>query len=167
MLPESITQLLECPDPCRTPPSPVYATYKPFNDLDLPITLSLQDFGWLLARSFSNCQDRSSTAETEESSSVPVWSAYNARIGNSMHTTRVGMPPLIASPVHEWHTLLTILKQAQNITTKVFFIDHDISIYHGRVLHHFCNTLDFKQNKLLLISVKCPISSFIKISNYC
>ena len=36
-----------------------------------------------------------------------------------MHVTKVGMPPLIAAPVHKWPTLLTILMQAQKISSIV------------------------------------------------
>ena len=36
-----------------------------------------------------------------------------------MGVTKVGTPPLLAAPVHEWPTLLTILMQAQNITARV------------------------------------------------
>ena len=36
-----------------------------------------------------------------------------------MSLTRVGNPPLIAAPAHEWQTLLTILMQAQDIKTTV------------------------------------------------
>ncbi|KAL9976959.1 hypothetical protein ACROYT_G014308 [Oculina patagonica] len=36
-----------------------------------------------------------------------------------MPVTRVGAPPLIAAPAHEWNTLLTVLKQAQAINVKV------------------------------------------------
>ena len=32
---------------------------------------------------------------------------------------RAHSPPLIASPAHEWSTLLTVLKQAQSISTLV------------------------------------------------
>ena len=50
---------------------------------------------------------------------IPSWSAYNSRVGNTMPLTSVNTPPLIAAPVHEWSTLLTILKQAQGISSKV------------------------------------------------
>lgn len=40
-------------------------------------------------------------------------------MSSSMPLTQVGTPPLIAAPAHEWHTLLTILMQAQNIKTAV------------------------------------------------
>ena len=40
-------------------------------------------------------------------------------MSSPMPLTRVGTPPLIAAPAHEWQTLLTILMQAQNIKTTV------------------------------------------------
>lgn len=52
-------------------------------------------------------------------SKVPIWSAYNSLIGGALPVTRVGAPPLIAAPAHEWNTLLTVLKQAQAINVKV------------------------------------------------
>lgn len=33
--------------------------------------------------------------------------------------TRVGKPPLIAAPAHQWNTILTVLMQAQAINVKV------------------------------------------------
>ncbi|KXJ12360.1 hypothetical protein AC249_AIPGENE6741 [Exaiptasia diaphana] len=39
--------------------------------------------------------------------------------GSAVPVTRVGSPPLIPEPAHEWRTLLTVLKQAQNIKTAV------------------------------------------------
>ena len=36
-----------------------------------------------------------------------------------MAVTRVGAPPLIAAPAHEWNTLLTVLTQAQGINAKI------------------------------------------------
>ena len=44
-------------------------------------------------------------------------------IYDPLDTTRSATPPLIASPVHEWSTLLTVLKQAQNINTLVVGAD--------------------------------------------
>lgn len=44
-----------------------------------------------------------------------VWLLVN----DALPVTRVGAPPLIATPVHEWSTLLTVLKQAQGINVKV------------------------------------------------
>ena len=53
------------------------------------------------------------------STDIPVWSGYNSTMSSPMPLTRVGTPPLIAAPAHEWQTLLTILMEAQNITTTV------------------------------------------------
>ena len=36
-----------------------------------------------------------------------------------MPVTRVGTPPLIAAPAHQWNTILTVLMQAQAINVKV------------------------------------------------
>ena len=47
---------------------------------------------------------------------IPVWSPYNSLISNPMVGTKVRTPPLLAAPVHEWPSLLTILMQEQNIT---------------------------------------------------
>ena len=93
----------------------------------------MQDFAWLLARNFSSQRqirdevpqgerDGDIQAEREECpgrTGIPVWSAYNSLIGNPIEVTKVGTPPLLAAPAHEWPTLLTILMQAQNINTSV------------------------------------------------
>ena len=52
------------------------------------------------------------TLECCQRMGIPVWSAYNSLINNPMGMTKVGTPPLLAAPVHEWPTLLTILMQA-------------------------------------------------------
>ena len=95
-----------------------------------------QDFAWLIGRSLSKSQT-DDTPETEtqisttstqasgsgnllaKSTEVPVWSGFNSLVSDAMPGTRIGTPPLIAAPAHEWQTLLTVLMQAQNITTKV------------------------------------------------
>ena len=111
-------------------------TFGLFTANDLPITVRLQDVSWLLAHDFARQREvvdevtaeespeitESIQAETQERcgfTGIPVWSAYNSLISNPMEVTKVGMPPLLAVPVHEWPTLLTILMQAQNITAHV------------------------------------------------
>ena len=54
---------------------------------------------------------------------VPVWSAYNSLISDTLDITRSATPPLIGFPAHEWSTLLTVLKQAQDINTLVVGAD--------------------------------------------
>lgn len=55
-----------------------------------------------------------------------------------MDVTKVGMPPLLPSPAHEWPTLLTILMQAQNISTSIVgpgrktVISLDMGLYHKK-----------------------------------
>ena len=78
-----------------------------------------------MARGFARQREvpeESIQAETQERcafTGIPAWSAYNSLITNPMEVTKVGMPPLLAAPVHEWPTLLTILMQAQHITAHV------------------------------------------------
>ena len=40
-------------------------------------------------------------------------------VSSAFPVTRVGSPPLIAAPAHEWSTMLTVLKQSQAIKTAV------------------------------------------------
>ena len=128
-LPESVTKILECPPPPSKPVGPVHPQFGLFTEDELPIKVRLQDFAWLLGRSLTRAPtDNLQVIETEEnqleneptkSTDVPVWSGYNSMISDVMPVTRVGAPPLVAAPAHEWQTLLTVLMQAQNIKAKV------------------------------------------------
>ena len=48
---------------------------------------------------------------------IHSWSSLNSLIIDHRPLTRVGCPPLIAAPAHEFQTLLTVLKQAQGINS--------------------------------------------------
>ena len=50
---------------------------------------------------------------------VPVWSGYHSLVTEVIPVTRTGLAPLIAAPVHEWNTLLTVLMHAQKISMQV------------------------------------------------
>ena len=122
-LPPSLTVLLECHKPPSKPPNPLHPAFGLFSEEEIPKTLSLDDYTWMLARSLTHKPNHSDVPESQEcevrQSAVPVWSAYNSLVNNTMHVTRVGAPPLIAALAHEWNTLLTVLKQAQAINVKV------------------------------------------------
>ena len=66
----------------------------------------------MLGRSLSSLshQEIQEPEELCNATQVPVWSAYNSLIYVPLDTTRTATPPLIASPAHEWSTLLTVLK---------------------------------------------------------
>ena len=55
------------------------------------------------------------------------------------HLTSVLMLPMVAAPTHEWNTMLTILKQAQKITSVVMgegyktVITFDLQLYEKAV----------------------------------
>ena len=82
--------------------------------------MSLHDYAWLLAGNLTRETGSDEVQECEVlQNAVPVWSGYNSLVNDALPVTRVGAPPLIAAPAHEWNTLLTILKQAQGINVKV------------------------------------------------
>ena len=107
-LPESITDLLECPAPPSKLFTPVYREFHLFSGQELPSRVRTQDYTWLLGRSLSRVP-ADTTEETREhandtsndssegiesqpvkSSNVPVWSAYNSMLNacsTSRHTT--------------------------------------------------------------------------------
>jgi hypothetical protein len=105
--------------PTKKPKNPVYASFTLFKEDELPIIVRLQDFAWLFGRCLSRTPAHVGQEEVESSVHVPVWSAYNSVVNETMKTTRSATPPLIAAPAHEWNTLLTVLKQAQNINAAV------------------------------------------------
>ena len=78
-----------------------------------------EQFAWLLAQSITrNIRDEESDEVTQtlghqkekvRSARIPVWSGYNSIVSDVLPVTRVGTPPLLAAPAHEWNTLLTVL----------------------------------------------------------
>ena len=66
--------------------------------------------------------------------------AYNSSMRSPIkQLTSISMLPLIAAPAHEWNTLLTVLKQAQKITSVVIGEGHktvitfDLQLYEKAV----------------------------------
>ncbi len=128
-LPESVTDLLQCPAPASNPAYPANPRFGLFAEMYLPVVVRHEEFAWLLARSMTRevsrgetdepTQTHEPTKEQVERSGIPVWSGYKSLISDNLHVTRVSTPPLIAAPAHEWNTLLTVLMQAQAINTKV------------------------------------------------
>ena len=91
-----------------------------FSEEEIPITLSLDDYAWLLARNLTRETGSDEVQECGDlKNAVPVWSGYNSLVNDALPVTRAGAPPLIAAPAHECSTLLTVLKQAQAVNVKV------------------------------------------------
>ena len=68
--------------------------------------------------------------------SLPPWSGFNSLVSSqTLPTTRIATLPLIASPAHEYNTLLTVLKQAQGINVELMgpnkktVITFDLGLY--------------------------------------
>ena len=45
---------------------------------------------------------------------IPTWTGYSSLLSSEKPLTEVAAIPLIASPAHEWQTLITVLKQTQH-----------------------------------------------------
>ena len=98
----------------------MFPYFRLFGPDEIPFVVNAQDFAWLLARNFSSqrqANDEVPMGERNEdfqeerkqcSGRIPVWTAFNSLISTPMEVTKVGMPPL-----------LTILMQAQNISTTI------------------------------------------------
>jgi hypothetical protein len=124
-LPSSVTTLLECPKPAAHPPATTCSTFVTKEEEHNVAEASLPDTAWMLSQSLLKVSPGITGLETnlpdEETpqENIPTWSGYHSLVSQNLPTTRVGAPPLLAAPAHEWSTLLTILKQAQGINTKV------------------------------------------------
>jgi len=113
-LPKSLTELLECPKPSKKPTVPLHPAFGLFAEHEIPITVSQDDFVWLLARTltreestFDDTSDDESQSVVHQKAQVPVWSSYHSFVNEAIPVTRAGAPPLIAAPAHEWNTLLS------------------------------------------------------------
>jgi len=132
-LPSITTKLVDCPKPTAKPQSPSYASFCVREGTNK--SEYLPDVAWLMGRTLHRFEQKEdvlphpSSEEHEEAVSatpgqIPTWSAYHSLVSTKLPLTRVGTPPLIAAPAHEWNTLLTVLMQAQGISTKVVGPNH-------------------------------------------
>ena len=125
-------KLLNCTSPPSNPKSPTFPSLGLYAADRLPIEVKFKDFAWLLGHNLARIS--AGQRETEAGSAVggsseegdhlsyatvPVWSAYNSLIKETLPVTRIGCPPLLAAPALQWSTLLTVFMQAQAITAKV------------------------------------------------
>ena len=116
-LPSTITNLLPCIMPKNPqPPSPAYPTFVLNKGSQLDSEYK-HEMTWLLGKALT--AENTEQEEVVHAHHIPGWTAYNSLLSKSMSLTCVNTPPLLAAPAHEWQTLLTILKQAQDISTKV------------------------------------------------
>ena len=82
---------------------------------------TIADITWLLSKSLIGQGQRGLASDSPISSQshIPTWAAYHSLLSKSQPITRVCVLPLLQAPASEWSTLLTVLKQAQNINTSV------------------------------------------------
>lgn len=54
-MPQTVTSLMDCPKPSKSPPSPAYASYSPSKEHSMHFSLS--EYAWLLAKVLPRAQD--------------------------------------------------------------------------------------------------------------
>ena len=97
--------LLSCRMPkSPKPPSPTYPNFQ-LNE-DNVVNDCKDDLVWLVGQSIRGPV-------------LPVWAGYNSMLNKSIPLTTWHTPPLIPAPAHEWQTLLTVLKQARDISVRI------------------------------------------------
>ncbi|XP_015770587.1 PREDICTED: uncharacterized protein LOC107349002 [Acropora digitifera] len=114
-LADTFTALQKCPAPSQKTIVPLHPTFGLMEEHEINIIVSRDAFAWLFSRTFNAGQ----IENDEDQARVPVWSGYNSLVNKALPVTHVGAPSLVAHPPHEWNTLLTVLMQAQNISTIV------------------------------------------------
>lgn len=192
-LPKTVTELLPCQMPKQPkPPSPVYPMFNVTETQPLSIEYK-HDLPWLLGQALSRKVDQGRLTEDdiaqvdanddqddkttlpEATNHIPTWAAYNSIVSKKISLTYVNTPPMIAAPAHEWKTLLTVLKQAQHITTKVIgpgrktVITLDMGLYKPakqlQMARDDCNHLILRPGELHTVMAQLrTIGSFIENS---
>ena len=127
------TELLPCHVPAKAKPTcSKYDAVTTNPNPDITCMSCKDDFVWSIGQSFSRA--------FAEKQYLATWGAYNSIKGSKPNKlTRVAMMPLLAARAHEWSTMLTILKQAQKITSIVMgegrktVITFDLQLYEKAV----------------------------------
>ena len=140
-LPSTVTMLLDCPKPAAQPPTTTCSTFRTNEEQQHITEAILPDAAWLLGRGLvkvspgtTRSEEQPADKETSQEN-IPTWSGYHSLVSQNLPTTRVGTPPLLGAPAHEWQTLLTILMQAHGINAKVVRPDRNTIISLDMGLH--------------------------------
>ena len=96
---------MRCVPPPGKPVGPTFPQFGLCTEGRLPLYIKRQDFTWRLGRSLTRTITNGEVEDDQPpSTDIPVWSGYNSTMSSSMPLTRVGTPPLIAAPAHQWKT---------------------------------------------------------------
>ena len=77
---------------------------------------------------------------------IPTWTAYNSLLASDKPLTKVAALPLVAAPAHEWQTLLTVLKQTQQINCIVMGPDRKTVITLDMALYERAKQLEMSRD---------------------
>ena len=102
-------ELLLCHVPSNAQPKcPQYGRLDTTPSSDVTDAAGRDDLAWSVGQSMARLQCNNPK--------IPTWAAYNSTVSPAkLPLTIVAMMPLLAAPAQEWSTMLTVLKQAQNI----------------------------------------------------
>ena len=115
------TEILQCYIPKNAQPKCSGYTLDTTPSSDVTKKAEQNDLAW----SVGNSIIRSRLEQVK----IPTWAPYSSQVLSLTHQlTTVSMMPLLAAPVHEWSTMLTVLMQAQKITAVVMGENHKIVI---------------------------------------
>ena len=93
-------------------------------------------------------------SEPASTCKIHSWSNLNSLVLDQRPLTRVGCPPLIAAPAHEFQTLLIVLKQAQGISAVVMGESRKTVISVDLGLYHPAKQLQMSRNDLNSIIIR-------------
>ena len=85
----------------------------------------LTQLGWVVTSAVSRMKDA-------DASQIPGWVGYNSLLATSKPLTEVVALPLLPEVAHDWSTLLTVVKQAKELTVGedyITLITFDIALY--------------------------------------
>ena len=115
------TEILQCYIPKNAQPKCSGYTLDTTRSIDVTKKAEQNDLAW----SVGNSIIRSRLEQVK----IPTWVPYSSQVLSlTHHLTTVSMMPLLAAPVHERSTMLTVLMQAQKITAVVMGENHKIVI---------------------------------------
>ena len=130
------TQMMQCHVPSKAQPKcPRCDSLDTNPSTDITDAATQDDLAGSLVQSLARSRS--------EDPKIPTWTTYSLKVSSStLPLTTVAMMPLLAAPAHELSTVLTVLKQAQNITTAVLGEGHktvitfDLQLYEKAIKLH-------------------------------
>ena len=108
---------------------------------------------WVLAHVLSKIKGHSQ---------IPCWVGYHSLTSKSLPMTQIGALPLVPEVAHEWSTLLTVLRQANEIRKLTVGDDHPTVISFDMALYEkVVQLIDAKPDLKKTTVPRCPSEEYI------